>query len=42
MWLGDPTPDSKQGDSSSVEVYLSDRVISHTRIFASFSSCLQY
>jgi hypothetical protein len=36
MWLGDPTPDSKQGDSSSVEVYLSDRVLPHTRIFASF------
>ena len=36
MWLGDPTPDSRQGDSSSLGVYLADRVLPHTRIFASF------
>jgi hypothetical protein len=36
MWLGDPSPDSRQGDSSSLEVYHSDRVLPYTRILASF------
>ena len=40
MWLGDP--DSRQGDSSSLEVYLVNRVVPDTRISASFSSCLQH
>jgi hypothetical protein len=42
MWLGDPSSDSRQGDSSSVELYLSDRVLPYTMIFAYFLPCFQH